>query len=926
MTSERHPQASPLPPPGGGGWRLWSALRALRRPRRSVRGKLVGMVLLTTVIVLAVSAVAFVVYDLAVYRSSWAGDVATEANILALSTAPAMAFDDRDAANHNLAALRARDSVLAAGLYRPDGSLYAEYLHADARPVPPRAPAIAGGLRINGERVEIAQPITYNNEFLGTIYLRARYDVVGRVRAYLGIFSFISVLGVAIALLLSASLQQAVSGPLEAIAEVARQIVHRRDYSLRVAAGGDDEIGIVVQALNRMLDEVQARAQALEKSNALLQEEVHVRQAAETALAHANARLESTMGAAEIGSWVWDLRARHLTVDRNFAALFGFADAGELNRDAERWRSLIDADDLRALDESATAALRGGTLSSAEFRIRRPDHSLRWVVARGKVQFDDAGAPRLLAGLLIDITAQKHAEQELRESEKIYRAIGESIDYGVWLTDAQGRTTYASESYLRLTGLSQEECSEFGWRSVMHPDEEAETLAAWQECVRSGTFWYREHRVRDVDGKYHPVLAQGAPIRGEDGSIYAWAGINLDISRLKQTEEALREADRRKDEFLATLAHELRNPLAPIRQAAHLLGSENASDAQRRWGREVIARQVRHMALLLDDLLDVSRITRGRLELKKQPVLLSELVTTAVETARPLIDAKQHRLRIELPPQAVELNVDPLRISQALTNLLNNAAKFTDGGGCIVLSACVDAGGVTLAVADNGIGLSAQALSRVFEMFAQVDEAGDRSQGGLGIGLALAQGLVALHEGRLEVASDGPGHGSTFTVWLPASAVLQQAAAPETATSPKEAPAGTGSRVLVVDDNADGADSLAMLLSLLGHEVTTAYSGREALALAARLQPAVAIVDIGMPDLSGYEVAECLRAQPGADGLTLIALTGWGQQEDIERALASGFDRHFRKPVDMAELDACLGDYARRRHAPAGIAGTTDAG
>jgi CheY-like chemotaxis protein len=211
-------------------------------------------------------------------------------------------------------------------------------------------------------------------------------------------------------------------------------------------------------------------------------------------------------------------------------------------------------------------------------------------------------------------------------------------------------------------------------------------------------------------------------------------------------------------------------------------------------------------------------------------------------------------------------------------------------------------------------------------MFAQVDEGGDRSQGGLGIGLALAQGLVALHEGRLEVASDGPGHGSTFTVWLPASAVLQQAAAPETATSPKEAPAGTGSRVLVVDDNADGADSLAMLLSLLGHEVTTAYSGREALALAARLQPAVAIVDIGMPDLSGYEVAECLRARPGADGLTLIALTGWGQQEDIERALASGFDRHFRKPVDMAELDACLGDYARRRHAPAGIAGTTDAG
>jgi PAS domain S-box-containing protein len=891
----------------------WEALKSVRHIRRSVRGKMVGLVLLTTFIVLLVSGIAILIHDLAVYRSSWASDVATEANILALSTAPAMAFDNHEIATRDLEALQARRYVRVAALYKPDGSLYAQYVRTGELPPPRRGPPIAEGIKIRGERVEIAQRISYNKEVLGTIYLSTRYDVISRVRAYLGIFAFIAGLSLPLALTLSALLQRRITVPLEAIADVARQIVRRRDYSLRVAHRTEDEIGIVVEALNNMLNEVEVRTQALEKSNVSLRNEIAVRQAAETALARANARLESTMAAAEIGGWIWDLQSGEFTADRNFAALHGVIDDAEANRDPKLWLSKIHPQDAATVENAGREALQTGALVSTEFRIVLPNGSIRWVISRGRAQFDAEGAPRLFAGLLIDVTAQKLAEQQRRDSERVYRAIGESIDYGVWLADAAGRNTYASESFLRLTGLSQEQYSEFGWDSVLHPGDAEATLAAWRECVRSGHHWYREHRIRGTDGKFHPILTQGVPVRRDDGMVYAWAGINLDISRLKRTEEALREADRRKDEFLATLAHELRNPLAPIRHATHLLGTPEATDAQHQWARAVIARQVDHMALLLDDLLDVSRITRGRLELRRKSVGLRDLVGAAVETARPLVEAKRHRLQVQLPTESVELNVDPLRISQALSNLLTNAAKFTDAGGEIVLAAHANPDGVTIAVSDSGIGLSAEAIPNVFNMFAQIDDALERSQGGLGIGLALAQGLVELHGGAVEATSDGPGHGSTFTVRLPPSSLVHKASQTVARTPHFESPGSSHCKILVADDNRDAADSLAMLLNFMKYEVMVAYSGRQALDLALRARPRILILDIGMPELSGYQIARRIREEKWGTTALLIALTGWGQQEDLDRAKSAGFDHHFSKPVDIANLKARLAMFGGKR-------------
>jgi PAS domain S-box-containing protein len=906
MTQSKHRSAATMP---------WEALKSVRHIRRSVRGKMAGLVLLTTFIVLLISGIAILIHDLAVYRSSWASDVATEANILALSTAPAMAFDNHEIATRDLEALQVRRSMLVAALYKPDGVLYAQYVRTGESPPPRHGPPIAEGVKIHGERVEIAQRISYNKEFLGTIYLSTHYDVKSRVHAYLGIFAFIAGLSLPLALVLSASLQRTITVPLEAIANVAQQIVRRRDYSLRVAHGTEDEIGIVVEALNNMLDEVEVRTQALEKSNASLRNEIAVRQAAETALARANARLESTMAAAEIGGWVWDLKSGEFTADRNFAALHGVVDNADSSGDPRLWLNKVHPQDVGFVEDAGRKALETGALVSTEFRIVLPNGSIRWVISRGRAQLHADGTPRLFAGLLIDVTAQKLAEQQRRDSEGVYRAIGESIDYGVWLTDAEGRNTYASESFLRLTGLSQEQCSEFGWGGVLHPDDAEATLAAWRECIRSGHHWYREHRIHGTDGKFHPVLAQGAPIRRDDGTVYAWAGINLDISRLKRTEDALREADRRKDEFLATLAHELRNPLAPIRHATHLLGTPEATSAQRQWAREVIARQVDHMALLLDDLLDVSRITRGRLELRRKNVSLRDLVSAAVETARPLIEAKQHHLHVQLPAEPVELNVDPLRISQALSNLLTNAAKFTDTGGEIVLAAHANPDGVIISVSDNGIGLSAEAIPNVFSMFSQIDDALEHSQGGLGIGLALAQGLVELHGGAVEATSEGLGHGSTFTVRLPPLSVVKTTSQ-KAADKPYVESAGSDHcKILIADDNRDAADSLAMLLNLLQYEVVVAYSGREALDLALRARPQILILDIGMPELSGYQIARRIREEKWGTMALLIALTGWGQQEDLDRAKSAGFDHHFSKPVNVADLKARLATFSRERDA-----------
>jgi signal transduction histidine kinase/CheY-like chemotaxis protein len=389
--------------------------------------------------------------------------------------------------------------------------------------------------------------------------------------------------------------------------------------------------------------------------------------------------------------------------------------------------------------------------------------------------------------------------------------------------------------------------------------------------------------VRDADGKVTGIFAQG-----------------YDVTEQVLAVNALKEDDRRKDEFLATLAHELRNPLAPIRQAVAVARAPGADDGRRTWALDVIDRQAGHMALLLDDLLDISRISRGRLELRPAPVPLAEVVQSALETVRPLVERKKHALGVKLPDRPLVLTVDAMRLAQVLSNLLSNAAKYTDDGGRIDLEAGLEGNGVVLRVRDNGIGLSDVEREEIFEMFSQVSSALDRAEGGLGIGLALSRGLVTLHGGSLQAHSAGPGQGAEFTVRLPASVVVEPRPGPAPAAG--DARPRAGRFILVADDNADALETMATLLELEGHRVEQAADGDQALAAATALRPDVAVLDIGMPGLNGYEVARRIRAEPWGGAIRLIALTGWGQAEDIQRAKAAGFDHHVTKPVDLDAL------------------------
>lgn len=375
-------------------------------------------------------------------------------------------------------------------------------------------------------------------------------------------------------------------------------------------------------------------------------------------------------------------------------------------------------------------------------------------------------------------------------------------------------------------------------------------------------------------------------------------------------ERNLRERDQRKDEFLATLAHELRNPLAPIRHAVKILSADAASPEQQQWGREVISRQAHRMALLLDDLLDVSRITRGQLALKKGRVDLPALVASAIETVRPLIERKELLLSVTLPDSRIDIDADPLRLSQALSNLLTNAAKFTATGGRIEISARHVTPNVLITVSDSGIGFDPARAAALFEMFSQSDAAIDGAEGGLGIGLSLVKGLVQLHGGSVQGTSRGRGLGAEFTITLPDTLILPTVSLTTPQTVESDPHSMPRLRVVIADDNRDAADSLGMLLELAGHETWIAHSGREALSMVKEHRPDVAILDIGMPDLNGYEVIRLARDNPWGKEVFFVALTGWGQASDKERARVAGFDRHLTKPAAPETVADLLAEIA----------------
>jgi signal transduction histidine kinase/CheY-like chemotaxis protein len=395
--------------------------------------------------------------------------------------------------------------------------------------------------------------------------------------------------------------------------------------------------------------------------------------------------------------------------------------------------------------------------------------------------------------------------------------------------------------------------------------------------------------------------------------------LQSEVSERARAEAALKEADRHKDEFLAVLAHELRNPLAPIRNAVEIMRRSALPDPQLAWSRDVIERQVKHLTRLVDDLLDVSRITRGNINLSREGVLVTTIVARAIETIQPLIAEQRHELQVDVPEDALEVEGDLTRLTQVLGNLLNNAAKYTDPGGAISVVARRADTDVEIRVRDNGIGIPPELLPRLFQLFTQVDGAAHRAQGGLGIGLALVRQLVQMHGGSVTAYSQGPGHGSEFLVRLPLR-MKNYRESPVGLAAPTVTTVNgtrTGHRILLADDNRDALDSLATLLQCDGHEVHTAGDGAEALIVAAEHHPDVVLLDIGMPKLDGYEVARRIRAEPWGKRTVLIALTGWGQDEDRRRSREVGFDSHLVKPLDPEALSTLLARLPRSQESPA---------
>lgn len=646
--------------------------------------------------------------------------------------------------------------------------------------------------------------------------------------------------------------------------------------------------------------------------------DVTQRRRAEDALRTSEERLRATFNQAAVGIVVADLNRQFVEANQRFCDILGYS-VDELRR--MTFTEITHPEDL-AETQAQTRALLAGEIPhcALEKRYVRKDGAAVWGRTTVTLLRDVSAKAQRFIGIVEGITDRKETEQALRdaraqahETRSGLAAIVESSDDAIISKTLDGVISTWNHGAERLFGYTAEEVIGKSITLLIPPHQLDEEPAILRRLRRGERIDHYETVRMAKDGTLLEVSLTVSPIRDVSGTIIGASKIARDITERKRAEEALRneiaireraeaalrEADRRKDEFLATLAHELRNPLAPIRQAALISKAPMATEAQKRWSSDVISRQVQHMSLLLEDLLDISRITRRTLELRTEMVELAEVVQAAVEAARPAIDAKRHAFSIDLPPEPVHFIADPLRLAQVLSNLLTNAAKYTDPEGQLRLRASCAAETVTISVVDTGVGLPSGAIADVFTMFSQVASSRDRSEGGLGIGLALAKGLIELHGGEIEARSAGVGQGSEFTVRLP----LRRTSVPQRKQTGHSTSARRVSRrVLIADDNRDAAESLAMLLRMDGHEVTVVHNGKEALAAFSAMQPEVALLDIGMPELNGYEVARQVRQGSLGRAVTLIAVTGWGQDRDKAQALAAGFNHHFTKPIEADRL------------------------
>jgi PAS domain S-box-containing protein len=620
--------------------------------------------------------------------------------------------------------------------------------------------------------------------------------------------------------------------------------------------------------------------------------DVSDRKRAEAALQREKARLQATLSGIGDAVIATDAEGRITLMNPVAAALTGWNDEAIGRRLEEVFRIVnettgqqVESPVARALREGVIVGLANHTILIARDGSRRP--------------IDDSAAPirdesGTIVGVVLvfrDISGRRLVERRQSEDAARIESIVDNVVDGIVTIDEKGAIQSFNPAAERLFGCSAAEVTGRNVRMLM-----PELDGGPNDFVGDDRMG-REVEGRRKDGSTFPVELAVSEFRF--GGQRYFTGIVRDITARKQADASREEADRRKDEFLATLAHELRNPLAPIRNAVQALLIKETVDPGLHWCREVIDRQVRHMARLLDDLLDVSRITHGKLELRKERVDLAAVVQGAVETSRPILDERGQRLVVTLPREPVRLEADPIRLAQVLSNLLNNAAKYSDPGREIRLACALRDGEVLMSVEDQGIGIAPDMLQNIFDIFSQSSAGLDRAQGGLGIGLSLVQGLVELHGGGVEARSDGPGKGSTFVVRLPRAAPeVPRLEPPPRRDGPRVSPR----RILIVDDVKDSADSLAMVLQLMGHEVRTAYDGEEGVVAAERFRPEVVLLDLGMPKMNGYDTCRMIRKQPWSQGMLLIAVTGWGQEGDRRATREAGFDHHFVKPVDPVEL------------------------
>jgi PAS domain S-box-containing protein len=644
--------------------------------------------------------------------------------------------------------------------------------------------------------------------------------------------------------------------------------------------------------------------------------DVSARKRGEVDLQQSRRLLATALDAAEMGTWVYTFADQVCQYDPRAQELYGL-DSPRWVHDERNVQERFHPDDVGQMWAAVQHACKpdGDGRYAAQYRVRQQDGGWRWLSVWGLAEFEGSNEQRRatrLIGASRDVTASTTAVEMLSESESFYRQTLESVPGMAFTNRPDGSCDFVSEQWVQFTGVPASEQLGAGWVQVLHPDDRARAFAAWRAAVEERGHYDLEYRLRRADGAYEWFKVRGRPLRDSKGTIVRWFGMAVNVNDLKLAEDSLRESGRLKDEFLAILAHELRNPLAAIRMAATMLktASHTAETVDRMGG--IIDRQSSQLARLIDDLLDVSRVTRGQIELHKQRVDVVSLVRRAIETTQPLVDANGITIHADFDGPPLFVNADEMRLTQAIGNVLNNACKYSAQGGTIDLAVRQENGAALIRVRDEGAGIDPEKLALIFEMFVQADPRRDRGAGGLGIGLSMVKSLVQMHGGTVEARSAGLGKGSEFLIRLPLMPAAERLDGNprEPAASPVEP-----RRILAVDDNLDALDALVGVLRAAGHEVLRADNGASALQIAAEARPDAVLLDIGMPDMDGYEVAERIRREPWGSQVQLIAITGWGQDRDKQRAAAAGFDAHITKPATLEAINGLL--MARSHGTPA---------